>query len=683
MVYEVKGVLELSQKNIQTLRSRCQEFVLKSACIEALKNEYVVPVLQYYSGQNITIETDPVKIAWNLLRQGGLACALLNAFRANTIRTIHPMSKEVSEDAFRNKPSQENVAAFIAACRDDLYMTEEQVFSPKELFKDDTNALNKALGMCDTFFARMRRVQRVDFDSRIKSLRESDPLFAQLAAAAESSAAPFDQSSVRENRLRAIGEILTSERQYVGDLEKLQHYAEELRMDQIIPPEIHAAIFSNLDQLIDFQRRFLLTVEGCISGPVLTDLQASYRAGIGRLFIEHEHAFSVYETFCGNHRRSLQTVEMEKNRLRSKEALMNPEGVVQSFLIKPIQRICRYPLLIREIIKKSSNEAPDLPELETALATMKRVTDIVNERQRQEENAAISAEFKTAIMDWKVGSVRIDKDLLGDLLLSEKATIIQRDTEKEMQLYLFEKVLLICREGKTLLKSSKKGWVLRGAIYSKQLISIINPDPTTVRIAFRSADAKENIFIKFLNTEKAQQWARILGSLVVVTRPATIEAVAISESRSRRRSIISLLKAPPVGPEAVALDEAVLIPRESNAIRLKVLYGEQMYISIQREIDSLSALKQIALQKIQSDSNLCVKECMDWPLDQMRVKYRDADKDWINVCSDDDLDIAIADSNNALTIQLVRIKPKPNNLVPNNIQVNSQQAEKVSQTQSQ
>jgi len=57
-----------------------------------------------------------------------------------------------------------------------------------------------------------------------------------------------------------------------------------------------------------------------------------------------------------------------------------------SFLIKPVQRICKYPLLIREILKQTDQKHKDYSNLEQAFDKIEMVVTIVNEATRQAED---------------------------------------------------------------------------------------------------------------------------------------------------------------------------------------------------------------------------------------------------------------------------------------------------------
>ena len=74
---------------------------------------------------------------------------------------------------------------------------------------------------------------------------------------------PFHQNSQEkpmDHRTRILNELLTTERKYIQDLQSLQFYQNDLFSKQI-QKDILMQIFSNLSELLDFQRRFLIAME--------------------------------------------------------------------------------------------------------------------------------------------------------------------------------------------------------------------------------------------------------------------------------------------------------------------------------------------------------------------------------------------------------------------------------------
>ena len=96
--------------------------------------------------------------------------------------------------------------------------------------------------------------------------------------------------------------------------------------------------------------------------------------------------------YCSNHPQAVVRLQRIANRAFSKfcEQLSTaPESRnlgLSHFLIKPVQRICKYPLLLRELIKNTEEGHPDRRDLDEALLRIETVVAIVNEAARQTEN---------------------------------------------------------------------------------------------------------------------------------------------------------------------------------------------------------------------------------------------------------------------------------------------------------
>lgn len=153
-------------------------------------------------------------------------------------------------------------------------------------------------------------------------------------------------------------------------------------------------IFSNVEEILQFQQSFL---EGLTHG---------IKTGqIAQAFLRHQSKFMVYSNYCNSYTRALNELDkyaQNKEALllleecRQREAL--PELPLQAHLLAPIQRICKYPLHLMELVKHSPTrtellgpvtDVDDCREnFEAALTAMRRVTEMVNEGKRNSEYLA-------------------------------------------------------------------------------------------------------------------------------------------------------------------------------------------------------------------------------------------------------------------------------------------------------
>ncbi|KAI9209512.1 uncharacterized protein BJ171DRAFT_119008 [Polychytrium aggregatum] len=103
--------------------------------------------------------------------------------------------------------------------------------------------------------------------------------------------------------------------------------------------------------------------------------------------------FKIYTLYCGNQPEAMSFLKASKNNedlsLFLQYCLLRPEcrGLdLGSFLLKPVQRICKYPLLMKELLKHTSESHADFADLKRAYDTINKVVDVVNERRRFVEN---------------------------------------------------------------------------------------------------------------------------------------------------------------------------------------------------------------------------------------------------------------------------------------------------------
>jgi len=145
-------------------------------------------------------------------------------------------------------------------------------FNINDLLGDDTNVMAKALTAMDILLAKLQKENKLDFS-----------LLPYTNAA--------NDYSPSTNREKVVAELVETERKYVQDLETLQKYKDAINSRQLLSPQTVLSIFTNLDILVDFQRRFLIRVEA----------ENSRSKTISKPFSELEEGFTVYETWCANH----------------------------------------------------------------------------------------------------------------------------------------------------------------------------------------------------------------------------------------------------------------------------------------------------------------------------------------------------------------------------------------------
>lgn len=138
-----------------------------------------------------------------------------------------------------------------------------------------------------------------------------------------------------------IKEMVDTERKYVQDLENLHDLKKALEQQGIIPGDIVHHIFLNINAILDFQRRFLIKVETTNSMPETAQHW-------GAPFATYEEHFGIYQPFIANQRKAAQVANHVFDKI---QVIQHPVAcdfnTLDGFLLKPMQRLVKYPLLLK------------------------------------------------------------------------------------------------------------------------------------------------------------------------------------------------------------------------------------------------------------------------------------------------------------------------------------------------
>ncbi|KAJ3187390.1 cytochrome c oxidase subunit 1 [Gaertneriomyces sp. JEL0708] len=185
-------------------------------------------------------------------------------------------------------------------------------------------------------------------------------------------------------RLSAVYELIETEADYVRDLTLMINYhKKQLEETQLIPETDIANLFSNINDLVPVNQQLLDRLY------VKRDADA-FIPEVGDAFVDVSESFKVYTEYCGNYPEAMKLLNKLQAQEQFKELLQkmmnSSEGrglSLESFLIKPVQRICKYPLLIRELQKHTDKLSKDTITLNLAMTKIESVVTLVNEHTRQ------------------------------------------------------------------------------------------------------------------------------------------------------------------------------------------------------------------------------------------------------------------------------------------------------------
>ncbi|EGC35087.1 hypothetical protein DICPUDRAFT_152605 [Dictyostelium purpureum] len=205
----------------------------------------------------------------------------------------------------------------------------------------------------------------------------------------------------------------------------------------------------------------------------------SYHQRIGDIFLEMIHFLKVpYRHYITNFTQCLKVLEAASKRpsyvLFIQECKSLTEVArrdLQSFVSMPIQRIPRYVLLLRELIKFTHKSDPDYHNIQQALHSMETIADIINKQMREEEisremiaiNDKLTPKIKNLIEPHrrliKEGEVKVykadgnDHDIATGTIRPSSIWKIQ--SPRFRYIYLFNDSFVLSKKNKTLYKVEK------------------------------------------------------------------------------------------------------------------------------------------------------------------------------------------------------------------------------------
>ncbi|XP_056627696.1 guanine nucleotide exchange factor DBS isoform X6 [Triplophysa dalaica] len=179
-------------------------------------------------------------------------------------------------------------------------------------------------------------------------------------------------------RRHVMNELLETERAYVEELLcVLEGYAAEMdnpSMAQLIPNTLlhkKDVLFGNMPEIYQFHKKtFLRELEAYTDYPEL----------VGRCFLERMTDLQIYEKYCQNKPRSESLWRQCSDCAFFQECQKKLEHKLglDSYLLKPVQRITKYQLLLKELLKYSKG-CEGVDDLQEALSSILGILKAVND----------------------------------------------------------------------------------------------------------------------------------------------------------------------------------------------------------------------------------------------------------------------------------------------------------------
>ncbi|KTG38255.1 hypothetical protein cypCar_00034001, partial [Cyprinus carpio] len=286
-------------------------------------------------------------------------------------------------------------------------------------------------------------------------------------------------------RANVINEIMSTERHYIKHLKDIcEGYLRQCRkrIDMFNDDQLKV-IFGNIEDIYRFQMGFVRDLEKQYN------IEEPHLSEIGPCFLEHQDGFWIYSEYCNNHLDAC----MELSKLMKDGRYQHffeacrllqqmIDIAIDGFLLTPVQKICKYPLQLAELLKYTGQDHSDYRYVAAALAVMRNVTQQINERKRRLENIDKIAQWQASVLDWE-GDDILDRS--SELIYTGEMSWIYQPYGRSQQrvFFLFDHQLVLC----------KKDLIRRDILYYKGRIDM---DRYTVRDAIDGRDDDFNVSVK-------------------------------------------------------------------------------------------------------------------------------------------------------------------------------------------
>ncbi|XP_021165492.2 pleckstrin homology domain-containing family G member 3 isoform X4 [Fundulus heteroclitus] len=238
---------------------------------------------------------------------------------------------------------------------------------------------------------------------------------------------------------RVVMEIIETERMYVRDLSSIveDYLAHIIDMRNLpIGHEQVMALFGNIEDIYEFNSELLQCLDMCENDPV----------AIAHCFVDKSEYFEIYTKYCNNYPNSVATLtDFMRNKtlakfFRDRQAALKCSLPLGSYLLKPVQRILKYHLLLQEIAKHYDPDEEGYEVIQEAIDTMTGVAWYINDMKRKHEHAVRVQEIQSLLINWKGA----DLTTCGELVLEGTFPVLRAKNTRT--LFLFEKMLLITKK---------------------------------------------------------------------------------------------------------------------------------------------------------------------------------------------------------------------------------------------
>ncbi|XP_033722287.1 rho guanine nucleotide exchange factor 25 isoform X2 [Tursiops truncatus] len=260
-----------------------------------------------------------------------------------------------------------------------------------------------------------------------------------------------DQKKALERSMYVLTELVETEKMYVEDLGQIVEGYMATMAAQGVPENLRGRdriVFGNIQQIYEWHRDyFLQELQRCLKDP----------DWLAQLFIKHERRLHMYVVYCQNKPKSEHVVsEFGDSYFEELRQQLGHRLQLNDLLIKPVQRIMKYQLLLKDFLKYYSRAGMETEELEQAVEVMcfvpKRCNDMMTLGRLRGFEGKLTAQGKLLGQD----TFWVTEPEAGGLLSSRG---------RERRVFLFEQIIIFSEAlGGGVRGGTQPGYVYKSSI---------------------------------------------------------------------------------------------------------------------------------------------------------------------------------------------------------------------------
>ncbi|XP_030228390.1 FERM, ARHGEF and pleckstrin domain-containing protein 2 isoform X2 [Gadus morhua] len=343
-------------------------------------------------------------------------------------------------------------------------------------------------------------------------------------------------------------EILTTERTYLKDLEVITvWFRSAVIKENAMPEGLMTLLFSNIDPIYEFHRGFLKELDQRLAlweGRSNAHVKGDYQR-IGDVMLKNMTALKEFTGYLQKHDEVLTELEKASKRVKKLETVYKEFELqkvcylpLNTFLLKPIQRLMHFKLILERLSKHYPQDHPDHHDCSEAL----------------KEVAQIAAQLQSSLIRLENFQklTELQRDLVGVENLTSPGREFIREgclyklTKKGLQqrmFFLFSDMLLYSSKGVTATNQFK----VHGQLPLHGMIVDESESEWSVPHCFTIYSAQRTVVVAASSKMEMSKWIEDLNTAINMSKSSNDKSDIFFDAGMRDRS--NLYGSPSVSPE--------------------------------------------------------------------------------------------------------------------------------------